>query len=678
MKKIVILCLLCASCMQSPVQEPVLNPKEERVFLLKNVKEMKSVGDLGEIILFKENSFPILLSSKDEKTIVAAATMGKGKIVAFAHDGFFGEEGVKNTQTGQLISNAIRWSANKKNEPVVLVRDLDLLATYLKKQGFTIKKVKNKEILSEEILKTVDVIILDPNLLKEEKNEIEILKKAIKNGKGGLFAALGWSWQQQNPTLSLKNDFKSNILLAEAGIEWTSGNATGKQIYANIALAGTFSYEEAKKYVLENDFRKADKKSFSNALKKVMQMIPFVAQTQKGFTIPADFPGNAPTNTPTVTKSVTINAKTPYWHCTGLYAQAGANIKITTQESIKNGKYMVRIGAHTDNLYDVAEPWTRMPEISLSFSLQNGTTQIFNPFGGMIYIEVPENNQANSTLMLTISGAVEAPFFKLGQTSLEDWKSKIRNSPAPWAEIEGNEFAFTVQSEYVRKLDNPQKIAEYWDKIQATNRELVDWDVKKPHKMRLAFDKQISGGYMHSGYPIMALTGKDYVDEQANIIDIKNKKKWGFVHELGHNHQEEAWTFDGTEEVTCNLFSMHASENLTPKAIKKRWNDYVNTGKSYKKWEKEAFLAFIMYKQLVDYYGWENLKKVFKAYHLLSEKQLPKDDDSKIDTWLKMYSTTVGEDLSDFFDAWNMPVSAKAKKSLSNLPKANTKKILVF
>ena len=692
MKKIAILCFLCAICTQLLAQEPAFSPKEERSFLLKNVKEIKAMGALGEIVLFKENSFPVLVSPEDEKIVVAASSMGKGKIIAFSHSGFLEETGLKDPQTAQLVSNAIRWSANKKNAPVVLLRGLDPLAAYLTKQGFTIKKVKNEEILSDEMLKTVDVIILDPNLLKSEKNELEIVKKAIKNGKGGLFTTIGWRFEQVNPTLSLKYEAKGNILLTEAGIEWGSGFTNAKQIPASIELADFLTYKDAKKYVLENDFRKADKKIFGNALIKVMQIIPFIAQTQQGFIIPSDFPGNAPANTPTVTKKVIINAQSPYWHCTGLYAQAGASIKIFTQESIKNGKYKVRIGAHKDKLYDISAAWKRIPEISLSFNLQNGTTQVFSPFGGMIYIEIPENNQANATLTLAISGAVEAPFFKLGQTSLEDWKSKIRNFPAPWAEIEGKEFAFTVQSDYVRKLDNPQEIAEYWDKIQAINRELVDWDANKPHKMRLAFDKQTSIGYMHAGYPIMALVGTEVmgVDEQANILDIKIKKKWGFVHELGHNHQEKAWTFDGTVEVTCNLFSMYVSEKmfnlkqeemsdeLVPKVMQKRWDNYVSEGKPFEKWKKDPFLALVMYRQLVNNYGWESFKKVFKAYHLLPENQLPKDDASKMDTWLKMYSTVVKEDLSDFFDAWNMPVSANVKKSLSNLPKANTKKILVF
>ncbi|KOY87850.1 hypothetical protein AD998_18440 [bacterium 336/3] len=690
MKKLIMLWLLYANCYQLFAQNTPLNPATERSYLLQNVKEVPAIGTWGELILLN-NSFPILVNAQGAReAIVGGAMMGKGKVVAFGHDGFFDKEGLKNTQTKQLINNAIRWTANKKDKPVILIRGLDVLADYLVTQGFSLQKINNETVLSAELLNTVDVIILNPDRLKTENNEIEILKKALKSGKGGLFAGLGWGWQQLNPNLSLKDDFKGNILLADAGIEWGEEASYAKKVVADVELEGIFSYTDAKKYVLANNLAQADKKKFGSALKKLMQVLPAIIQNEKPFVIPSDFPGNAPANTPTVTKNVTINTQIPYWHCTGLYAPAGAMITLITQNNIKTGKYKVRIGSHTDKLYEVKENWQRVPEVSLAFSLQKGTTQVFNPFGGMIYIEVPEKNQENIKLNISISGAIEAPFFKLGQTSIEDWRSKIRNFSAPWAEIEGENFAFTIESEYIRNLNNPQEVAQFWDKIQAANRELVAWKTDKPHKMRLVFDRQISLGYMHSGYPIMALTGKAYADEQASIIDIKNPKKWGFVHELGHNHQESAWTFDGTVEVTCNLFSMFALEKvmnlkqeemidaLTPTETKKMWDEYTKSGKSFEKWKKEPFIALIMYQQLINYYGWENLKKVFKVYRNMPEKELPKDNKSKMDTWLKTYSNVVGEDLSDFFDIWNLPVSMDAKNSLKNLPKANTKKIMGF
>ena len=80
-------------------------------------------------------------------------------------------------------------------------------------------------------------------------------------------------------------------------------------------------------------------------------------------------------------------------------------------------------------------------------------------------------------------------------------------------------------------------------------------------------DVQLSGGYMHSGYPIMThldvATGRD--GQLAKVLDLERLKRegsWGHFHELGHNRQEGAWTFAGTGEVTCNLFTLYAMDTV--------------------------------------------------------------------------------------------------------------------
>ena len=65
---------------------------------------------------------------------------------------------------------------------------------------------------------------------------------------------------------------------------------------------------------------------------------------------------------------------------------------------------------------------------------------------------------------------------------------------------------------------------------------------------------------MHSGYPLMA-----HLDQQANLVNTKHLRSecnWGFYHEVGHNHQVGDWTFDGTVEVTVNLFTLYVYEFL--------------------------------------------------------------------------------------------------------------------
>ena len=53
-----------------------------------------------------------------------------------------------------------------------------------------------------------------------------------------------------------------------------------------------------------------------------------------------------------------------------------------------NTRWRLRIGCHTDRLWG-HDQWKRFPEITRAFPLQDVKNAAANPFGGLIYIEVP-------------------------------------------------------------------------------------------------------------------------------------------------------------------------------------------------------------------------------------------------------------------------------------------------
>jgi hypothetical protein len=197
-------------------------------------------------------------------------------------------------------------------------------------------------------------------------------------------------------------------------------------------------------------------------------------------------------------------------------------------------------------------------------------------------------------------------------------------------------------------------------------------------------DVEISAGYMHSGYPIMT-----HLDAAKAMVDLEamQKGQWGLFHELGHNHQQKDWTFDGTTEVTCNLFSMYIIEEVCGKpkgsgheALTKaqdRVKAMVAAG--VKPWgfaaseaDKAAgagdpFTRLVMYRQLVDAFGWEVFKKVFEEYRGLEKDAHPKTDDDRRDQWMVRMSKMVGKNLGPFFEKWGVPVSEGARESVKGL-----------
>jgi hypothetical protein len=389
----------------------------------------------------------------------------------------------------------------------------------------------------------------------------------------------------------------------------------------------------------------------------------------------AEFPGPVPAAAERVTKTLVLKTKQTGWHSTGLYAAPGEVIRVSLSTNALKDKLTVRIGCHTDRLWD-KPTWSRAPEITTTESLTKTNTTIASAFGGLIYVEVP-NNTAEKDVTVTIAGAVNAPRFILGQTKLEDWRQTLRHHPAPWAELETSKLILSVPSKAIRTLDDPEALMKHWDQVMDGVADLatIPRDRKRPE--RFVPDVQISAGYMHSGYPIM--THLDVVDETLNLQHLTTKGSWGHYHELGHNHQAPEWTFDGTGEVTCNLFSLYTYEKvlglglqghngISADARQKHLKKYFSTNTKFDDWKRDPFLALTMYYQLIEGFGWDAFKKTFTEYRNLPKEQRPKNDDEERDQWMIRFSKTTGKNLGPFFEAWKVPTSPAARDSLKSLP----------
>jgi hypothetical protein len=321
--------------------------------------------------------------------------------------------------------------------------------------------------------------------------------------------------------------------------------------------------------------------------------------------------------------------------------------------------------------------WERYPEISFSLSLSQPVTKVVNPFGGNVYIVVPRS--ASGSVSVQIDGAVEAPYYVFGTTTDEQWK-KSRQAPAPWAELASDRLIITVPSHLIRELDDPKAVMQFWNDVLDADAELAGWAKKRIRPERIVADRQISVGWMHAGYPVMTQTRTE-----RGLVDLaylaEKGDRWGFFHELGHNHQAPRdWTFDGTVEVTVNLFTLHnflkqynipiseTRPEMRPEVRKSAKEKHLAAGAPFDKWKRDPFLALTMYLELIDEFGWESFKAVFAEYRGRSAEERPRNDDEKRDQWMCRFSKKVGKNLGPFFDQWGIPVSQAAKDSIADLP----------
>ena len=87
-------------------------------------------------------------------------------------------------------------------------------------------------------------------------------------------------------------------------------------------------------------------------------------------------------------------------------------------------------------------------------------------FGRGIYIDVPKDSGAGD-FDVTIYGGVPAPRYIDGKTGLSEWRSSIRDLPAPWGEIESDKIVLSVPSRLVRDLDDPAALMRIWDDVRS-------------------------------------------------------------------------------------------------------------------------------------------------------------------------------------------------------------------
>jgi len=381
---------------------------------------------------------------------------------------------------------------------------------------------------------------------------------------------------------------------------------------------------------------------------------------------------------PRVAATVSVDTSTPDWASTGLYAAPGEALEVTLPSGAEKAGLRLRIGPHTDTNWH-HDRWTRFPEISYAAPLKQQVTRYGSPFGGLVYIVVPEGCKLGS-VEVTIKGAVEAPLFVQGKTPLHIWRSQIRKRPAPWAELATSKIILTLPSSVVRELDDPESLMAVWDHGLDCIADLAAIPRDRPRPERICCDRQISAGYMHSGYPIMTfLDVPPVMVDRDRLVTGGSETCWGFWHELGHNHQSPDWTFEGTGETTENLFSLFCCERVSNETVPRSgWlnvavrnaavRKYFDEGAKFEQWQSDPGLSLMFYAQLQQAFGWGAYQRLFAEYRSLPPAERPRSDADKRDQFMVRFSKQVGLNLGPFFTAWGIPTSEKARQSIAHLP----------
>lgn len=659
--------------------------------MTEGVTRIASPGNPGPLLLFDEQSYPVVAVEADngtQQTIVAAGFWEKGRVVAFGHDGYFAGEALAIGESKVFLTNSVNWAAGNKPQINVGTLASQALLDHLNRNP----NMKARPLTADDWsdgLSTLDVVCVWPARLNAE--QVNMLKTFIQNGGGLIAAGLGWGWRQLNPARDLMLEHPGNQLLAGAGIAWSpyyakdpeQGYAVGvaPSKYLNITVALKAETDRLSMAEQKQNWLALGQAAGLGILEQ--EIGDYFAAVKQNMNLKApDFPARAPAgveriSTTAVIQKDQLNKKEAQWLSTGFYAAPGEVVTLRFPPEATNKGLSVQIGAHTDQLWH-KEEWERFPDVIRRKQINNEKIAVSNPFGGLIYIQAPAGLSLDQ-MYVHFENVLPSPTFVLGKNTLSDWQNRLRHHPAPWGELITDKVILTIPSEKLRGVDDPVSLLQFWDLVLDLTADLAVRPRERDRPERIVPDQQISAGYMHSGYPIM--THLDAIDRMLSIEQLQTA--WGLYHELGHNHQHPDWTFDGTVEVTCNLFTLYVREKATDTSPRQAFMDLGNRpgpevyyeeqkarspALKFSKWKEDPFLALAMYLQLQEAFGWETYLNVFREYRSLPSYERPKNDEEKRDQWMVRFSKAAGKNLSGFFDDWGVPVSAQAKQTVAHLP----------
>ena len=299
----------------------------------------------------------------------------------------------------------------------------------------------------------------------------------------------------------------------------------------------------------------------------------------------------------------------------------------------------------------------------------NGEMTVPSGFGGPIVLRVPAGLGLGTSV--TLSGVQAAPHYIHGSS---DWETEL-SKPGRWATLQTSDVVLSLPSDSLSQVSDPIALMDFWQSVADTAADLDGTERNRPRAEQYVFDRQISAGWMHSGYPLMAHL--ESVESALSLESLTTVGDWGFFHELGHNHQHVDWILPGTTETTCNLWSVYLMEQLvsietaghpalTPEERSTRMQDYLANGANIDDWS--VWVALETYLQLQEAFGWEFYTEIFTRYRALSESQRPDTDAERFDRWAQLSSEISGVNLVPFYQAWGWTLSQSVIDELSSLP----------
>ncbi|XP_004629156.1 TRPM8 channel-associated factor 2 [Octodon degus] len=691
--------------------------QQEEQQLLEGISELdiKTGGVPSQLLVHGALAFPVGLDAS-LACFLAAARYGRGRVVLAAHEGM-----LCAPKLGPFLFNAVRWLARGHTGKVGVNTSLKTLPPLLLEHGL------GRSLVSH-LTHDLSVYCCAAYSAQEAKG----LHEFVAEGGGLLIGGQAWWWASQNPGRSALAAFPGNVILNCFGLSilpqtlspscfpvptpemrryhlrkalsefravlnqgdgnleknWLAKLRVDGAGFLQIRAEGVPAYASLHRF-LRKMLRQSglpavsrENPVASDSYEAAMLCLATelahsgtdCSQLGPGLGTRTCSSGRCLSEDPiTVEIDGTNRGDSDSWVSTGLYLPEGHNVEVCLPEAAASAGLTIQIGCHTDDLTS-ASKLSRAPVVTHRCCMDRSQRLVSCLWGGLVYLIVPKGSQLGP-VPVTLKRAVPAPYYKLGKTSQEEWRSRIEGSPAPWGELATDNIVLMVPTTDLKSLTDPAPLLHLWDEMMRAIARLAARPFPFLRPERIVADVQIAVGWMHSGYPIMCHL--ESAQELLNETGMRSRGVWGAVHELGHNQQRPGWEFPPhTTEATCNLWSVYVHETvlgipraqahpaLSPPEREKRIKVHLQKGGPLCDWN--VWTALETYLQLQEAFGWEPFTQLFADYQTLSG--LPKDKDGKMNLWMKKFSEAVHKNLVPFFQSWGWPIQKEVAETLSCLP----------
>jgi len=411
---------------------------------------------------------------------------------------------------------------------------------------------------------------------------------------------------------------------------------------------------------------------------------------------------------------------------TGYFLAAGDTVTIEVPSGYENQGLSVVVGVHFRNLVPSLGAINRPRDISLEYPITTTKTKIANPYGGGIYIKVPDGTILG-WFNVTINHAVKSPYFswRAGrQTNVADWLNEIQNTDAPWADFESDKYMFTIPISNASATIIPDQVMARWDSIMDGFR--IAGGRPTETRIRAEFytaDRKLVTPAYGSGYPtVITLPELNFINSNWDpITALTVLPSPILLHEMGHTARHP--TMEYSSDYSCEFEAetiVHVPMAYVNESVYQMSPDsaFANSGVSYQVagFDEAAFdwiitdnfrnnipmsydatapmadkdqlkyqnRGWAKYLDIARAYSWDTVSLIFGKYYTEGVQQSSTvtcnpafQNIAGRDEFIQYASDVTGENMAPLFHFWGINPTESLATSLAGLPKSQRIKELI-